>query len=253
MWNGQECFQECSGICVGYLWNVWECFQECSGICVGYLWNVQGCFQECLGTWNFMPLLVHILKSCGHCHQACHTRSSHPHSQEQSAKGFTMPKICWKNPQILGPSILHYLVLNNCIWTGSKAPLVMVFFLLSPFAGTIHIWDLLPQNLLEQSTDTGSFHHLVFLGWNMDFSIHRINPWYFWVILLAIIIIWPHLPLPQLQQPLSGSLLTLVLTWFTGCRLVVIDLYTYFMQCLTKKTGYVYCVSITKTNTSLHA
>ena len=159
-----------------YLWNAWECFQECSGICMGYLWNVQGCFQECLGTRNFMPLLVNILKSCGYCHQAHHAHSSHPHSQEQSANGFTMPKICWKNPQILGPSILHYLVLNNCIRTGSKAPLVMVFFLLSPFSGTIHIWDLLPQNLLKQSTDTGSFHHLVFLGWNMDFSIHRINP-----------------------------------------------------------------------------
>ena len=112
---------------------------EWSGLFSGMFRNMHGLIMECLGTGKFMPLLVHILKSCGHCHQVHHTHSSHPHSQEQSAKGFTTPKICWKNPQILGPSILHYLVLNNCIQTGSKVPLIMVFFLLSPFTGTIHI------------------------------------------------------------------------------------------------------------------
>ena len=49
------------------------------------------------------------MKSHGHCHQVHCTCPSHPHSQEQSTKGFAIPKIHWKNPQILGPSYLHLL------------------------------------------------------------------------------------------------------------------------------------------------
>ena len=36
-------------------------------------------------------------------------------------------------------------------------------------------------HLLEQSAYTGSFHHLVFLGWNMDFPIHPTTTTTIWV------------------------------------------------------------------------
>ena len=52
-----------------------------------------------------------MAKSSGHCHHLSTPRlssvwlllrSSHPYSQEQSVKGFTVPKTCWNNPQIRG-------------------------------------------------------------------------------------------------------------------------------------------------------
>ena len=94
---------------------------KCSGMFSGMFGNgFRNVWERFRNVW---VLYAFTSSHCGHCHQAHRTHSSYPHLQEQSMKGFATPKICWKNPQILGPSVLHYLVLNNCIQTGSKVPL----------------------------------------------------------------------------------------------------------------------------------